>query len=92
MTRAEFNKLNNEVNNTLDYNLDDIRFELQQICSVFDIVTNAAFEACFPITAETDKICNSLYLLRSTLFKTYSRLEVLIGFSEPLPTDKSNRS
>ena len=78
--------------NTLDYNLDDIRFELQQICSVFDIVANAAFETCFPITAETDKICNSLYLLRSALFRTYSRFEVLIVFSEPLPKDKFNRS
>lgn len=31
MARTELNKLNNEVNNTLDYDPDDIRFELQQV-------------------------------------------------------------
>lgn len=82
MTQAEFNKSNNEVDNDLDYNSDDIRFELSQICSVLDIVTNAALNIR-PATAKTDRIGNSLYLIRRTLNRTYSRLEVLIGFSSP---------
>lgn len=49
MTQTEFNKSNNEVNNDLDYNLDDIRFELSQICSIFDIVTDATI-AIWPLS------------------------------------------
>lgn len=82
MTQTEFNKSNNEVNNDLDYNLDDIRFELSQICSIFDIVTNAALDI-YPATAETDNIGNSLSLIRQNLNRTYSRFEVLIGFASP---------
>lgn len=82
MTQAEFNKSNNEVNNDLDYNLDDIRFELSQICAILDIVTDTAIDI-YPMTAEIDKIGNSLRLIRQNLNSTYSRLEVLLGFSSP---------
>lgn len=42
MTQAEFSKLNNEVNNDLDYTLDDIRYELAQICAVMQYIKDAS--------------------------------------------------
>lgn len=77
--KAEWNKRNNEVNNDLDYNLDDIRFELSQVCSVLHYITNAAFEIT-PATVETNNISNSLRLITDTLSRTHNRLEILLGF------------
>ena len=82
MTQSEFNKHFNQVNNDLDYNLDDIRYELAQICSVLGYITNAAFEIT-PTTKEFDNVANSLRLITDTLNRTHKRLEILTGFASP---------
>lgn len=66
MTQVEWNKSNNECNNDLDYNLDDIRYELSQICSVLHYITNAAFE----IHLQLKKLI--MYAIRCDLSQTHS--------------------
>ncbi len=80
--RAEFNKSNNEVNNDLDYNLDDIRYELAQICAVMQYTKDASANIC-PSTVEIDNLDCSLRLLLDSLKRTHNRLEILTGFASP---------
>lgn len=82
MTKVEWNKSNNECNNDLDYDLDDIRYELSQICSVLNYITDAAFNIT-PMTKEADNVGQALRLITDTLSRTHSRLEVLTGFASP---------
>lgn len=82
MIQAEFNKLNNEVNNDLDYNLDDIRYELAQICAVMQYIKDASANIS-PATVETDNLDCSLRLVLEPLKRTHKRFEILIGFSSP---------
>ncbi len=82
MTQSEFNKSCNQVNNDLDYNLDDIRFELAQVCSVLHYITDAALNIT-PATNETNDVGQALRLITDTLSRTHNRLEILTGFASP---------
>lgn len=80
--RAEFNKSNNEVNYDLDYNLDDIRYELAQICAVMQYIKDASANI-YPATVETDNLDCALRLVLESLKRTHNRLEILTGFASP---------
>lgn len=80
--QAEYNKMFNEVNNDLDYNLDDIHYELAQICAVMQYVKDASADIC-PSTVEIDNIDCSLRLVLESLKRTHNRLEILTGFASP---------
>ncbi|MCM1228336.1 MAG: hypothetical protein NC320_13115 [Clostridium sp.] len=72
--------MNNRVRSDLDYDLDDIRFELAQICVVMQYITDAAFEIT-PATKEIDNVGYALRLITDVLSRTHSRLEILTGFA-----------
>lgn len=72
--------MNNKVRNDLDYDLDDIRYELAQICAVMQYITDAAFDIT-PATKEIDNVRCSLRLITDVISRTHSRLEVLTGFA-----------
>lgn len=82
MTRSENNKYLNQVNNDLDYDLEDIRFELDQVRSVVKYVTDAVCES-FPENEECNDAANALWLIRDALNRTLKRFEVLLGFTDP---------
>lgn len=80
--KTKTNKLVNQVNNDLNYDLEDIRFELSQIQSVLNLVTDFA-DDIFPTTDDIDNISNSLHLLGTALSRTYNRFQELCTFSSP---------
>ena len=82
MTKEEFNKSANSVNNKLDYNLDDIRFELRQIYAVLHYAAYASLELV--PNDDTQNISDALFLARNTLKRTHNRLEVLLGIDDKL--------